>query len=187
MFLFSLLPILQIEAAFYCTLVISLLCYAHLSHLPEKSVPQAQHSFLFTEVSETVHMYTLMRSLKDCPIPSAAFVKNQKHMKYYCPVPLSTYTKDFRCWLGFSPDMVPSSLLSTDASCSLSVLALPAFYTHSLFSYILDLQWKSWSISSRSIKWLQQKKMVQEENQNLWFSLPNVLFYLCFLSFSPYI
>lgn len=87
----------------------------------------------------------------DCPIPSAPFIKNQKHMKYYFPAQILILA-------GFSPDTVPSCLLSTDASCSLSVLALPAFYTHSLFSYSLDLQWKSWSISSRSVKWLQQKK-----------------------------
>lgn len=71
---------------------------------------------------------------------------------------LSPHTPQILILAWFSPDTVPSSLLSTDAFYSLSVLALPAFYTHSLFSYILDLQWKSWSISSRSVKWLQQKK-----------------------------
>lgn len=37
--------------------------FTSFSH-PEKSVPQAQQAFLFAEVSETVHMCTLMRSLR---------------------------------------------------------------------------------------------------------------------------
>lgn len=76
------------------------------------------------------------------------------------------------------------SLLSTDAFCSLSVLALPEFFTHSVFSYVLDLLWKSRLTSVTSVKWPQQKIGARKgKNQSLWFSPLNVFFLLILLVF----
>lgn len=107
-------------------------------------------------------------------------------MKYYFPVSLSTYTTDFDTGLVFPRHGALQFAFYRCFlfSCSFSTACI-------LHTCTIQLRpWFAVEIMINVFKICQvasTKKMVQEENQSLWFSLLNVLFYLCFHSFTPYI
>lgn len=107
-------------------------------------------------------------------------------MKYYFPVSLSTYTTDFDTGLVFPRHgaLQFAFYWCFLFSCSFSTACI-------LHTCTIQLRpWFAVEIMINVFKICQvasTKKMVQEENQSLWFSLLNVLFYLCFHSFTPYI